>query len=392
MNRAKLITIFILNLISLTFELSTQDNYSQHQCKNVNILLSAYCPLEYDEEFFIYDNNNNIINQIERKKEINSNSKENDLSQVASNTGEEISEEQCLEKKTPLNDKKYCYIKIYSEENNKIFYSNCLYLSKTQIEDNKYLESFIPKLNEPFNFMIKCEGFFFIKNYHPQLPNNIQCKDIIEPSSKEQCNNIKTSNSEYQCCYIETKYESKIEKECAEYDSESLKFEEDFINYLKFELIFNISDDNITNYDSIIKELSLLIPKYKAIKCNTYNKIIDYSKIKILKDDILLTKSDNFCPSVDADNNFKDCFDGLFFSDFSQNGGQCCYFEIKLENNTVQKQCIPLTQYNRENYYFIHSIIKGYNPTGNYTVTVICDGYKSEFDSLTGKWIKTTSN
>ena len=138
----------------------------------------------------------------------------------------------------PKSDKKYCYIQMYSEEKNKIYFSNCLHLSKDQMADDKYIESLIPQLYEPFIFKIKCDGYYFMKNYSPQLPKDIQCKDIKQPLFKEQCNSIKISNSEYQCCYIETKYDSKIEKECVEFDSELLKIEEDFYSYMIFFITF----------------------------------------------------------------------------------------------------------------------------------------------------------
>ena len=377
-----------MNSISFSIQHFAKNYNSKKQCKNVNILIYKYCPIDNDEEYFIYDNKNNINIKITQTGKISSNSNVNNLWQRASNIGEEITEEQCLGTEISKNDKKCCYIEIYSEENNKKYLANCLHLSKDQMEDDKYLESFIPQLYEPFIFKIKCDGYYFMKKYSPQLPNNIECKDIKEPIFQEQCNSITIPNSEYQCCYIETKYESKIEKECFRYDSESLKIEEDYYNYMKFDFIFNISNKNISNYDSIMKEFASNIPKYKAIKCNTYTKIIDYSKIKITKSDLMIPKKYNFCPYVDVEINFKGCFNGLLFSDFIRDGGQCCYFELKLEKNTVLKQCIPLSQYSRENYYFINSLIKEYNPPGHYSVKVICNGFKSKFDSSEGKWTK----
>ena len=227
-----------------------------------------------------------------------------------------------------------------------------------------------------------------MKNYSPQLPKNIQCKDIKQPLFKEQCNSIKIINSEYQCCYMETKYDSRIEKVCVLFSSESLKLEEDYINYMKFDFIFNNLEKNISNYDSIIKEFSSEIPIYKVIKCNTYTKNIDYSKIKLTKNDLNISKKNNFCPYVDANTIFTECFNGLLFSDFIRDGGQCCYFEIELEKNTVYNQCIPLSKYSRENFYFIESIIEQYNPSGHYFVKVLCNGFKSQFDSSEGKWTK----
>jgi DNA-binding Lrp family transcriptional regulator len=263
-----------------------------------------------------------------------------------------------------------------------------LQLSKDKISDDKYLESFIPQLYEPFTFKIKCDGYYFIRNYSPQLPKDIKCKDIKQPLFKEQCNSIKNINPEFQCCYMETKYDSKIEKECVLFNPETLKLEEDYKNYMKYDIIFSIYGKNISNYDSIIKEFSSRIPISQEIKCNTYAKTIDYSKTKLTKNDFILSQKNNFCPYIDADTDFTKCLNGLLFSDFIRGGGQCCYFEIKLGKNTVYKQCIPLSKYSRENYYFIESIIEEFNPSGNYFVKVICNGFESQFDSSEGKWTK----
>ena len=391
MNNARLFIFIILNSISFTIQIFKQDYNSKNQCKNINILIYDFCPIEKEEESFIYDINNNINNQITQIQEINSNSKENNLWQITTNNLAEITEEQCLGKNMLKSDKKYCYIQMYSEEKNKIYFSNCLHLSKDQMTDDKYIESLIPQLYEPFIFKIKCDGYYFMKNYSPQLPKDIQCKDIKQPLFKEQCNSIKISNSEYQCCYIETKYDSKIEKECVEFDSELLKIEEDFYSYIKFDFFYNISVKNISNYDSIMKEFSSNIPNSKSIKCNTYTKIIDNSRIKLTRNDIMISKKHNFCPFIDVDENITGCFNGLLFSDFIRDDGQCCYFEIKSEKNTVHKQCIPLTKYSRENYYFLDSLVELYNTSGHHSAKVICNGFKSAFDSSKKKWTKISN-
>lgn len=43
-----------------------------------------------------------------------------------------------------------------------------------------------------------------------------ECWSLENPSSKEQCTNIKLSDSE--CCYIETNSDSNVEKECDSYN------------------------------------------------------------------------------------------------------------------------------------------------------------------------------
>ena len=126
MNNARLFIFIILNSIYFTIQIFKQDYNSKNQCKNINTI-------EKEEESFIYDINNNINNQITQIQEINSNSKENNLWQI---TTAEITEEQCLGEKMPKSDKKYCYIQMYSEEKNKIYYSNCLHLSKDQMADD----------------------------------------------------------------------------------------------------------------------------------------------------------------------------------------------------------------------------------------------------------------
>ena len=97
---------------------------------------------------------------------------------------------------------------------------------------------------------------------------------------------------------------------------------------------------------------------------------------------------DNFCLFIDSNKDYKKCFDGLFFSDFISNGGKCCYLEIKFEKNQEHKECIPLSKYSRENYYFINVLIEELSPPGKYTAKVICDGFKSEYDSSSKKWTK----
>ena len=181
------------------------------------------------------------------------------------------------------------YFFIFINPLNKFNLKKINYISLYKTFNIQYIESLIPQLYEPIIFKIKCDGYYFMKNYSPQLPKDIQCKDIKQPLFKEQCNSIKISNSEYQCCYIETKYDSKIEKECAEFDSELLKIEEDFYTYIKFDFFYNISVKNISNYDSIMKEFSSNIPKSKSIKCNTYTKIIDNSRIKLTRNDIMIS-------------------------------------------------------------------------------------------------------
>ena len=108
-----------MNSISFSIQHFAKNYNSKKQCKNVNILIYKYCPIDNDEEYFIYDNKNNINIKITQTGKISSNSNVNNLWQRASNIGEEITEEQCLGTEISKNDKKCCYIEIYSEENNK---------------------------------------------------------------------------------------------------------------------------------------------------------------------------------------------------------------------------------------------------------------------------------
>jgi len=392
MNTSKLIIIIILSIIPQTIQLMTQDYYSiqsKNQCKNVNILLYEYCPLEYDEEYFDYDKNNNIINTIESKIEIKPDIMENNVCIMSASKDDDKNEESCINIKFLNGDNKCCYVQIYSQKNKEKFFVNCLYLSIEQIENIKYLESFIPKIYEPYIFRIKCDGYFLMKKYSPQISDDMKCEDLKNPSSKEQCNNIMIINSNNQCCYVETKYDSKTETECAEFDSKMVEIEKDFLNYIKLEIFLNMHKNNTENYDSKISELNSLIPKSKTIKCNTFTKIFDYSKIKFTKNDILIMEDDdNFCPFIDFNKDYKKCFDGLFFSDFISNGGKCCYLKIKFDKNQEHKECIPLSKYSRENYYFINVLIEELSPPGKYTAKVICDGFKSEYDSSSKKWKK----
>ena len=155
-----------------------------------------------------------------------------------------------------------------------------------------------------------------------------------------------------ECCYTVITYKSKVIKECTEYNKDIFNLENDYKTYMKLDLITKklLEEVIITDYKSAIEELNLIIPQSKIFYCKGFTKFIDYSNIKIAKKDLIISQKNEFCPNIFNDIDVDKCFSGLLFPDFILQGGQCCFFEIKpLKKRKIQRQCIPLTKFSREN-------------------------------------------
>jgi len=359
-----------------------------------------------DKKLLTYDNiaGNKVVDKLEQKKIESENIKNINMYNKNSNensetvnkyceidiSNEDMDEEQCLNQfitsDNNSNNKKCCFVEVNLEENNKIIWKNCLPISEANLKDNKYLESLIPKFNEPTLARIKCNNYYYIRRIPASEMS--QCESIVNPSSQEQCNNIMFLHSE--CCYTITEYDSKTIKECGEYNQDIINLEYDYKKYMKLDLINKklLKEKNITDYNAAVVELNSAIPKNKTIYCKSFTKFIDYSDIKITKKDIIIAQKDGFCPNIIEDINIDNCFTGLLFSDFVSEGGQCCYLEIKpLEKGKIQNQCIPLTKFSRENNYLIKIYIEKYKPQEDYTASIVCDEFKAKYNSLIRKWI-----
>ena len=92
-----------------------------------------------------------------------------------------------------------------------------------------------------------------------------------------------------ECCYTITEYDSKIIKECGEYNQDIINIENDYKKYMKLDFITKklLKEKNITDYNAVVAELNSAIPKSKKIYCKSFTKFIDYSDIKITKKDII---------------------------------------------------------------------------------------------------------
>mgnify|MGYP007056175940 CR=1 FL=1 len=116
--------------------------------------------------------------------------KENYCAKDISN--KEMDEEQCLNglnsSNNNSNNKKCCFIEVIQEVNDKPIWKNCLPISEANLKDNKYLESLIPKFNEPTLTRIKCNNYYYIRRIPASEMS--QCESVVNPSSQEQCNNI----------------------------------------------------------------------------------------------------------------------------------------------------------------------------------------------------------
>ena len=234
--------------------------------------------------------------------------------------------------------------------------------------------------------------FFYLKLL--QETEEDLCSNIKNPLSKNQCNDILLLNS--QCCFTETIYETKVTKECIEFSRDTLEFEEDMKNYIKFYLIVEkiTEEDKITDDTLIISQLNLEIPKMKKISCNSNIKSIDYSKKKITKKDLNIARDNKFCSTISDNINIENCLNGLLFDDFIKDGGKCCYLEIKqiVINKKREIQCIPLSKISRINKFFINVIIEQNKPSEEFEALLVCDDIKSKYNSNTNYWTNIGDN
>lgn len=310
----------------------------------------------------------------------------------------EITEEQCVNgivfPDLANAGEKCCYAEVYSETTQDKYYA-CFSFSKAQRENEKYLESLIPKdyIESPSKAKIVCNGYnkqyFYDEGRWIEKSQEEICEEVKNPS-KETCNDIEISNSE--CCYDEYIFSSENRKQCKVYNPELSNingFEQVILNYYKLDLILNNLPDKkySTDYDSLISDLKSQIPKTQTINCNTASKSIDYSSITITKEDIINAEKDNFCPILEGNINPDSCSIGVLFSDFASAGGQCCYLEILFqEQNEKYKKCFPLSKIERENKALFSEVLKNYESYGQYMAILDCNGSIEKYDSSTRKW------
>ena len=123
-------------------------------------------------------------------------------------------------------------------------------------------------------------------------------------------------------CFVETIFDSKVNKECYEFGEESLEIEQDIKDYIKFNLSIPkiITADKIIDNNIIISEINSQIPILKKIYCNSMTKWINYSNKKITKKDLIIVQDDNFCPFISNNITINKCFKGLLFKDFVSEG------------------------------------------------------------------------
>ena len=96
-----------------------------------------------------------------------------------------------------------------------------------------------------------------------------------------------------------------------------------------------------------------------TIECNTFSKIIDYSKINYTKEDIEISKKDNFCGKLMEGKEASEeiCSNGIVLADLAAAGEKCCYFEAYSEKNDFKySECISLSQADRENHKYLVSL------------------------------------
>lgn len=126
-----------------------------------------------------------------------------------------------------------------------------------------------------------------------------ECLSLYNPSSKEQCTNINLSDSE--CCYVETNFDSETLKECNPYNLDKINIDLYIKRKLKEEKFYVINDyleenDNIDSIDddTIISQLTELMKYTVKIECKSLTKTLDFSTVTYTKEDIEVSKKDNF--------------------------------------------------------------------------------------------------
>ena len=316
---------------------------------------------------------------------------------------EDINETQCLNgvvfTDLEANGEKCCYSESYSEEND-IYFSQCLSLSQAQRDNEKYLESLIYEIERPFTARIICDGFTFEKSYHSSSPSFEEplCYLDYVPTSKDQCTKINISNSE--CCYIKETYGSEGNSFCDEYSKDEINYESYADDILKNEKIKQITNNlnayifaNLTN-SQIIDELNKGNIRKQTIECKSFEKIIDYSKIKYIGENIETAKKSNFCgrliygkeePSEEL------CSNGIVFTDLAANGEKCCYAEVYSEETRFKNaKCLSLSKAQRED----DKYLKTFLPTDNIyfptSAKFVCNGFNKQYSYINNDWIEQT--
>ena len=316
---------------------------------------------------------------------------------------EDVNETQCLNgvvfTDLEANGEKCCYSESYSEEND-IYFSQCLSLSQAQRDNEKYLESLIYEIERPFTGKIICDGFTFEKSYHSSSPSfeELLCYLDYEPTSKDQCTKINISNSE--CCYIKETYGSEGNSFCDEYSADEINFESYVDDILKNEKIKQITNNldayifaNLSN-SQIIDELNKGNIRKQTIECKSFEKIIDYSKISYIDENIETAKKSNFCgrliygkeePSEEL------CSNGIVFKDLDAAGEKCCYAEVYSEETRFKNaKCLALSKAQRED----DKYLKTFLPTDNIyfptSAKFVCNGFNKQYSYINNEWIEQT--
>ena len=125
------------------------------------------------------------------------------------------------------------------------------------------------------------------------------------PSSKEQCTNIKLSDSE--CCYIETNSDSNVEKECDSYNLNKINVDLYIKRELKLKKFSVITDyleelNDIESLDDngVINQLKKNLNFNVKVECKSLSKTLDYSTITFTKEDVQIAKKDIICESINS--------------------------------------------------------------------------------------------
>ena len=327
---------------------------------------------------------------------------------------DEVTENQCINGVTfsdlEVNGEKCCYATLYSLRKDPII-TRCFSLSKTQRENINSIKYLLPSIEEDYIVEVACDEFRkvyiskteeWVEEYMPpsdQLNDNDPieiCENVNNPLSKEQCTNINILNSE--CCFIKVYNDSSKNSHCQIISPEEINydsFEDDQLNYFKFASITAHLEEieDIDDYNEIIKKLNEYIKLNMTIECNTFSKIIDYSKINFTKEDIEISKKDNFCGKLMEGKEASEeiCSNGIVLADLAAAGEKCCYFEAYSEKNDFKySECISLSQADRENDKYLVSLSDIQDMDYPSRARIVCNGYEKTFSYIDKEWVEET--
>lgn len=222
-----------------------------------------------------------------------------------------------------------------------------------------------------------------------------ECWSLENPSSKEQCTNIKLSDSE--CCYIETNSDSNVEKECDSYNLNKINVDLYIKRELKLKKFSVITDyleelNDIESLDDngVINQLKKNLNFNVKVECKSLSKTLDYSTITYTKEDVQIAKKDNFYGKLlgKSDLPESECLNAIVFPDLEKAGEKCCYTEINYiykYSFSNRRRCLTLSKEEREDFSFLEYLFNelAYGP---FKATITCDGFNYEYYSSTDKW------